>query len=103
MFQLNYKMYLETMAKDGLLVHIYDQLPAYKDLWSLIGVKNSFADFIWYILTGALVISNTYNALLDIKCTYSKEQKKSAADKYTAHQAATHANKKPPTFFTIHD
>ncbi len=103
MTHLNYKMYLETMAKDGLLVHNYDQLPAYKDLWSLIGVKNSFADFIWYILTGALVISNTYNALLDIKCTYSKEQKKSAADKYTAHQAATHANKKPPTFFTIHD
>jgi len=103
MTHTNYKLYLETMANDGLLVKGYEKLPAYKNLWALVGVKNSFADFVWYILTGALVISNTYNALLDIKCTYSKEQKSAAADKYAAHQAAAHSNKKPTTFFTIHD
>jgi hypothetical protein len=103
MTHLNYKMYLETMSRDGLLVKNYDKLPAYKNLWALVGVKNSFADFIWYILTGALVISNTYNALLDITCKYSKQQKKSSADNYEAHKAAKHANKKKTTFFTMHD
>jgi len=103
MTHVNYKIYLETMAKDGLLVKGYANLPAYNKLWTLVGVKNSFADFIWYILTGALVISNTYNALLDITCSYSAQQKKAAASKYAKQQAAAHKNKKPPTFFTIHD
>ena len=57
--QSNDKIYLETIAKDSLLVKVYTGLPAYKNLWTLIEVKNSFADFVWYILTGALVISNT--------------------------------------------
>ena len=103
MTHLNYKIYLETMAKDKLLVNNYTDIPAYKKLWALIGLKNSFADFIWYILTGALVISNTYNALLDITCSYSVQQKKDAASKYEKQQAAAHKNKKAPTFFTIHD
>ena len=103
MTHLNYKVYLETMAKDGLLVKNYQSLPAYKSLWEMVGVKNAAADFVWYILTGALVISTTYNSILDISCSYSKQQKSSAAANYHTQQAAAKKNKKETKYFTIHD
>ena len=64
---------------------------------------NAAADFVWYILTGALVISTTYNSILDISCSYSKQQKSSAAANYHTQQAAAKKNKKETKYFTIHD
>ena len=46
--------------------------PNYKefipDLYNLVVIKDRIAEFLWYILTGALVISNSYSSIMTIKC-----------------------------------
>ena len=63
--------------------------------WVCISIKNNTADFIWYVLTGALVITTTYNALLDIKCSYSNKQSTANADKFTEEQVKLSKAQKP--------
>ena len=95
MTHINYDSFLSRMATDGLLKSNYKQLPAYKELWSCISIKNNIADFLWYILTGTLVITTTYNALLDIKCSYSTKQNASNANKFEEQQVKLSKTQKP--------
>jgi hypothetical protein len=95
----NWDSFLARMATDGILKKNYKDLQSYKDLWQCISVKNNIADFIWYILTGALVITTTYNALLDIKCSYSTKQSKENANKFAEQQVKLSKTQKP-VFYT---
>ena len=70
----NYDSFFQKMSKDKLLVSNYKSHPAYNHIWKCLAVKDSIADCIWYLLTGVLVITTTYNSLLDIKCAYSDSE-----------------------------
>jgi uncharacterized protein YbjQ (UPF0145 family) len=39
-------------------------------------MKSIVGEFVWLILTGFLVVSISYNYLLNIGCTYTKEQQR---------------------------
>jgi hypothetical protein len=43
-------------------------------------LKSIVGEFVWLILTGFLVVSISYNYLLNIGCTYTKEQQQARAD-----------------------
>jgi hypothetical protein len=95
----NYDSFLMRMANDKIIKKNYKSLPGYKDLWKCIAMKNNIADFIWYLLTGILVITTTYNALLDIKCSYSTKQSSENADKFAEQQSKLESKQKP-VFYT---
>ena len=46
--------------------------PDYKrftpDLYDLVVVKNSIGQIVWYLLTGILVILNSHNYIMTMKC-----------------------------------
>ena len=65
--------------------------------------KDAIAELIWYLLTGALAISTTFNALLDIDCDIPTAQRKAAAAKFEAEVAKRDAEKPKEKYFTVHD
>ena len=65
---MNYELFLDRMNKEGALKSGYKKKSAYNKLWMLVNAKDAIAEMIWYLLTGALAISTTFNALLDIDC-----------------------------------
>jgi len=97
----NFFAFLGRMAKDGLLVKGWKNSPAMFRLWEDLAIKNLFAEMIWYGLTGALVISTTYNSLLDITCDISSSQRDSAMAKFEQERATL--DKRDPKYFTVHD
>ena len=98
----NFTTFLKKMAKDGLLEHNWEGSSAETTLWQYVAIKNLIAEALWYILTGMLVISTTYNALLNIVCDISTQQRNAMTKKFEADQAAE-AKKPEPKYFTIHD
>ncbi len=67
--------------------------PAMKELWSTINIKSNIALFVWLILTGSLVISYSYNAVLNIVCRSTTEEKEKAAKDFDKEQAENQKNK----------
>tara|TARA_B110000444_G_scaffold239248_1_gene253512 strand:- start:137 stop:883 length:747 start_codon:yes stop_codon:yes gene_type:complete len=99
MTHANYDIFLSNLSKDGILNPKYTTLDAYKDLWKYIAIKNNIADFIWYTLTGMLVIFTTSNALLDIRCSYTEKQSAANSDKFEESQNKMNSKDKPK-FYT---
>lgn len=46
------------------------------DLFNLVVIKNLIAKFIWYILVGGLVISTSYNSIVNMECRRDSETQK---------------------------
>ena len=64
----NFKLFINKMdsSKHSILSRNYKEyIP---DLYNLVVIKDRVADFVWYILTGALVISNSYSYIMSIRC-----------------------------------
>ncbi len=101
MTPVNFGPFLKRMARDGLLTKGWHGSDAEKNLWEYLAIKNLIAEFLWYTLTGAMVISTTYNALLDITCEATPQQKKAMSQAFAEKQESS----KPtaPKYFTIHD
>lgn len=99
MTHANYDVFLSNLAKDNILKPKYATSEAYKGLWKYIAIKNNIADFIWYMLTGMLVIFTTSNALLDIKCSYTEKQSAANANKFEESQNKA-ASEAKPKFYT---
>ena len=52
----------------------------YPKLYNLVIIKDAIAEYIWYLLTGALVISNSYSYIMGIKCKRNISNLKSKFD-----------------------
>lgn len=100
---LNFDIFLNKMKSDGLLESNFKSKPSFNTLWDYVVIKDSIAEFVWICLTGALVISMTYNALLEINCNIPIAQRKAAANKLEAELSEEEANKPKEKLFTIHD
>ena len=57
---------------------------AYKKLQHFIMMKNEVAEFIWYLLTGSLVTSLSYNSIVNAGCQLTAEEMKKRHDEYLA-------------------
>jgi hypothetical protein len=53
-----------------------------KDLLKHITTKESIARYIWYILTGGLITSASYNYIVNSECTYSQKQQEQNDETY---------------------
>ena len=47
-------------------------------------IKDNIAKLIWYLLTGCLVISTSYNAILSIQCNRSASHLKEKQKQWTS-------------------
>ena len=99
----NFELFLNKMNKDKLLKSGYRSKPAYHKLWEFVVLKDSIAEFMWIGLCGALVISTTFNALLEISCDIPTAQRKAAAAKFEAQTAKSKAQESKPKLFTVQD
>jgi len=99
----NFDMFLSTMNKDHLLKSGYKNKDAFHKLWGYVVAKDSIAEFVWIFLTGALVISTTYNALLEITCNIPTAHRKAIGVKFEAEMAESNAKKPKEKLFTVHD
>ncbi len=99
----NFELFLNKMNKDKLLKSGFRNKPAYKKLWQYVVAKDSIAEFMWVGLCGALVISTTFNALLEIMCDIPVAQRKAAAAKFEAQVAKKDSEKPKHKLFTVHD
>ena len=67
----NFEVFLSKMSgsKHSILNSNYKKFVP--QLYNLVVIKDKVAEFIWYLLTGALVISNSYSYIMTIKCKRS--------------------------------
>ena len=99
----NFELFLNKMNKGKLLKSGYKSKPAYHKLWEFVVMKDSIAEFMWIGLCGALVISTTFNALLEITCDIPTAQRKAAAAKFEAQVAKSKSEESKPKLFTVQD
>ena len=91
------------MSAEGALRKGFKNKPAYNKLWMLVNAKDAISECVWYLLTGALAISTTFNALLDITCDIPTAQRKAAAAKFEAEMEKTNNETSTEKLYTVHD
>lgn len=70
----NFNLFISRMgsSQNSILASNYrDYLP---DLYDLVVVKDKVAEFLWYMLTGALVIQNSHTYIMSIKCKRTEDE-----------------------------
>jgi hypothetical protein len=66
-------------------------------LYNLVMIKDSIAKLIWYLLTGCLVISTSFNAVVGMTCSRSPDKMAAAQKQFNEEQAKV-VIKKPKQF-----
>ena len=105
----NFFSYFEELAKNKLIKEDYETVKdisgksAFHEIWKYISIKNNIAEGLWYILTGMLVISTTYNTILDIKCYYSSSQIENQMNSFAEKQKEEKEEKGEEKTFAITD
>jgi len=78
----NFDAFIGRMRQNKLLSSGSDEyIPK---LYNLVMIKDNIAKLIWYLLTGCLVISTSYNAILGIQCKRSASQLKEKQKQWTS-------------------
>ena len=62
--------------------------PQYTQLKNFIRLKNIVSYFIWYLLTGILITSVSYNYMLSVPCVQTPKQARHSAAQFIASQSA---------------
>jgi hypothetical protein len=96
------------LFKDGFepITNVNDlNSPLFYELKKYIMLKNLVSYFIWYLLTGILITSISYNYMLSIPCVQTPKQARIAAaqflaDKNNAKQSADAAKSNAPVYKT---
>ena len=99
----NFELFMNRMSKEGALKTGYKRREAYDQLWKFVNIKDAIAEMTWYLLTGALVISTSFNAIFDTECDIPVAQRKAAAAKFNAEMSKKETQKPNEKLFTVHD
>ena len=77
----NFFLFLQKMgsAENSILSPDYKRF--IPDLYNLVVIKNSVAKFVWYMLTGILVILNSHSYIMSMKCVRSVDELSGKLDK----------------------
>ena len=77
----NFFVFLEKMgaAQNSILSPDYKRF--IPDLYNLVTIKNSISKFIWFMLTGVLVILNSHSYIMSMKCNRSVDELSGKLDK----------------------
>ena len=70
----NFEAFIGRMRQNNLLAKgATEYIPK---LYNLVSLKDSVSKFLWYVLTGCLVISTSYNAIVGMECNRTASQLK---------------------------
>ena len=83
----------ENMKKVGLLKNNVGA-EQYAELHKYIKMKDGIAEFIWFVLTGGLVTSMSYNYIVNSGCTQSASEMKKRHDEYVEKEKKISETKK---------
>ncbi len=89
----NFKDFIKSMAKVGIFRKEFKNIdpdkgadpeiqPMILQLYNLLKIKDIIAEYIWYLLSGFLVTSISYNYIVNVGCSYSAKQMKTEYDEY---------------------
>ena len=89
----NFKDFIRSMAKVGIFKKEFKKIepdegadskiqPMILQLYNLLKIKDIIAEYIWYLLSGFLVTSISYNYIVNVGCSYSAKQMKTEYDEY---------------------
>ena len=89
----NFKDFIKSMAKVGIFRKEFKNIDPDKGadpeiqsmilkLYNLLKIKDIIAEYIWYLLSGFLVTSISYNYIVNVGCSYSAKQMKTEYDEY---------------------
>jgi hypothetical protein len=68
----NYTTFMSRLS--NIFVKNYTSLPAYRNLYALVVIKNTISEYIWYVLSGLLAISIGAHSISTLQCEYSPEE-----------------------------
>lgn len=87
-----YKEFVVSMAKVGIFQDKFKKIDDDNNdeiikqttlkLYNLLKIKDIIAEYIWYLLSGFLVTSISYNYIVNVGCNYSAKQMKTDYDQY---------------------
>jgi hypothetical protein len=69
---------------------VFENMDLKNKLYSLVQLKYSVAEYVWYILAGLLVTSVSYNYIINSACSINAEEMKKRHDKYQEEMDAEH-------------
>ena len=77
----NFFVFLQKMgdAENSILSPDYKRF--IPDLYNLVTIKNSVSKFVWFMLTGILVILNSHGYIMSMKCIRSVDELSGKLDK----------------------
>ena len=79
----NFNEFYTTMQKLGIFKKLGDNDEEAKvSLYKLLKIKDYIAEYVWYILSGILVASITYNYIINVGCDFSSAQMSDAYNRY---------------------
>jgi hypothetical protein len=64
----NFELFITKMGSPPNSILSADYKKYVPDLYNLVVLKDSIAEFMWYIFTGYLVIQNSNSYIMSIKC-----------------------------------
>ena len=73
--------FITSMSKIGIFKKNIDE-GVQLQLYNLLKIKDIVAEYIWYLLSGFLVTSISYNYIVNVGCSYSAKQMKNEYDEY---------------------
>ena len=87
----NFNSFWKNMATGGLITNDARNSTTLRNaLFNFVMLKNVVSEYIWYLLTGALVTSVGYNYIVNSSCTRSVAQMEATHTAYTQLQTQQH-------------
>ena len=78
----NFKKFYETMLNLKIFKTDKESDGAKIELYKLLKIKDYVAEYVWFILTGILVASITYNYIVNIGCDFSSQQMRDSYQRF---------------------
>lgn len=103
----NFEIFWDRFSKAGLLdtKHIEEEeknnIFLKNELFNFLVLKNTIAEVIWYLLTGLLVTSVTYNYIVNSSCKQSIKEMEATHDAYLKLQEQLNKKNKNTTSYTV--
>lgn len=69
----NFELFISKLKQSNLVKESVDN-DVMDKLYRAIVIKQSIGNYIWYILSGLLVITTSYNSVMNVKCSQTSEQ-----------------------------
>ena len=78
----NFLAFYKTMQNLGIFNEDEETNTSKIELYKFLKIKDYVAEYVWFILTGILVASITYNYIVNIGCDFSSQQMRDSYQRF---------------------